>query len=48
VDVMIVPRRKGDKRSVSWVIGACRSCGATFNPAGLAALDRNYPESASE
>jgi hypothetical protein len=46
VDVMMVPRRKAERRSgVSWAIGACRSCGATFNPAGIQALDPIRSES---
>jgi hypothetical protein len=40
VDVLLMPTRKGERRSApAWTIGACRSCGATFNPAGLQDLD---------
>jgi hypothetical protein len=47
VDVMLIPRRKNERRSASaWTIGACRSCGATFNPAGIQALDPISSESA--
>jgi hypothetical protein len=48
VDVMVVPRRKAERRSgVAWSIGACRSCGATFNPAGIQSLDQNRSESSA-
>jgi hypothetical protein len=46
VDVIMVPARKAERRTgAAWAIGACRSCGATFNPAGVQALDPVRPES---
>ncbi|MQA28618.1 MAG: hypothetical protein GEU82_02105 [Luteitalea sp.] len=40
VDVIVLPKRKVERRAGdAWAIGACRSCGATFNPAGVLALD---------